>query len=676
MSVPLIDAARACVKLGWWIFPLGEKSKVTDVKLAPHSHKSASNDPAQIEAWWTASPNSNIGIDLGRSGLTILDFDNGEPPPELNLNGALRVKTGRGTHVYFSGVSKQGKMYFNGQPVGDIKSEGGYVLAPNSIHPSGAVYTVAGGKGIEPITSAILDRLRSGEKTSVDASPNGASIPHGQHDTTLFKIACKLRGLELEEEAIYNAVVEVCEKRCVNYGSDYKEMCRKVTQQAMKFKPGNSATELVMDGSTAKGAAIAAPVVEEPAELNIKQVEYPAFPNWVMEGTSLYENFVKPICDVDCRIPYFMWMPAMVLLLNYVSPRLRIKTISGCRDFHGNVYMVTIGRRGQTMKSSSFADAKNYFQNIGCLIPYTRDLKAAEGKIITSSVGSMESLGLQMQKTNAKSALLYYDELETLAKKAGIESSSMKSHMLTTYEGNNAFENGVKSTKESFSIQPPYCISIIANTTVKKFPQWWATLTDADSGWDNRFVFILEPKEMPEPSLMQGADWRTNAVKTRMLIDKALNQAEFAYDDIQSPAMHELVKTDNRLAARAEKWAVAFAIDLGRTSIDDDCIERAVALVKYEVAVKKFHRVHAAVTKEGRIQQDIRRVLEAQPKARIQKRDLLKACKANQYGTTLWGMSYGGLIKNGIIREDGTGVKLDPVIVRVLVPLDTEDDDE
>jgi len=133
--VQMMEIALRYVNVGWYVFPLGVKSELPDANLAPHRFKSASNDPEQIKAWWTASPDANIGIDLGRSNLTVLDFDNGLPPAELGLQDRFQVSTSRGTHVYFVGESKQGDMYLNGQHIGEVKSDGGYVLAPFTFRP-------------------------------------------------------------------------------------------------------------------------------------------------------------------------------------------------------------------------------------------------------------------------------------------------------------------------------------------------------------------------------------------------------------------------------------------------------------------------------------------------------------------------------------------------------------
>jgi hypothetical protein len=245
----LLETALRCLEKGWFVFPLGEKSKTPDGELAPNGFNSASNDPTVVRDWWTKKPKANIGIDLGRSNLTVLDFDNGTPPPELTLPRTLQVSTSRGTHVYLSGVSKQGNISVNGAHVGEIKSAGGYVLAPFSIHPSGSVYSVVVTAPVASIPEGLINRLRL-ERKSVDATANGEKIPYGQHDTELHRIAGKLRGIGMEEEAIYNALVEICEKRCENYGSDYLDMCRKHAHNICE-KPVNENRDIALNQNTA-----------------------------------------------------------------------------------------------------------------------------------------------------------------------------------------------------------------------------------------------------------------------------------------------------------------------------------------------------------------------------------------------------------------------------------------
>ena len=668
MSIPLIEAALACVKLGWWVFPLGEKSKVTDATLAPHSHKSASNDPEQITKWWTASPNANVGIDLGRSNLTVLDFDNGEPPAELNLNGALRVKTARGTHVYFSGINKQGKMYFNGQPVGDIKSEGGYVLAPPSVHPDGPVYTVAGGKDLAPLAAATLERLRPAEKGPVDASPNGEKIPRGQHDTTLFKIACKLRGVGLEEKAILEAVIEVCEKRCENYGSDYHEMCEKVTRQAMGYKPGNSDTAIELNQTTAAAPAASAEDVEP--EIEDSQIAVrPRFPHWVMAGTSLMKGLVEPACENSSKYPELVFVPAVQLYLNALALHVKLKSTPRMVP---NMFVGVIAPYGQYFKSTCCELGHEYFQMMGVARPLSRDVKNAEGRIVITNIGSTEGLGKAMHNANGKKCILYYDELGKVAGKVGIENSSFGEDLLTMYEA-GFFGNLVKDTKSNYVFEPKtYCFGWQWCTTDRMFAKHWAKLPSISGGLNDRMFFLLAPEE-PRPSVPYiEPDFKEGAAETHRLIIKATNQGTYEYEDRVYMAA-KFKGLDARGLAMAEKLALYFAVDLGLDEIDNECVDRARVLADYRRDVLAYLDPIEAETTQGRDQQQITRELRRNG-GKMPYRDLYRDMHANRLGSSRWKFAVDGLIQEGQIAvraaKAGKGDSQRPKMVYLLKQTD------
>lgn len=116
--------------------------------------KAATTDVETITRWWTANPNANIGIPTGKvSGLVVVDVDIGPGKDGLaslkELEGrffpiskGVAVRTGSGgLHFYFrapsvdikSSVSKLAKHI-------DIRGEGGYIIAPPSMHISGNRY--------------------------------------------------------------------------------------------------------------------------------------------------------------------------------------------------------------------------------------------------------------------------------------------------------------------------------------------------------------------------------------------------------------------------------------------------------------------------------------------------------------------------------------------------------
>ena len=339
----LMAAALRCLEKGWFVFPLGERSKAPDSAMAPNGFNSSSNDPNQIREWWTNSPNANIGIDLGRSNLTVLDFDNGKPPVELDLPTTLQVNTSRGTHVYLAGTSKQGDMYFAGNHVGEIKSAGGYVLSPFSVHPTGGVYSVAVQAATAPIPDGLIDRLRPGRKSS--PSIKGEKIPRGSHDTELTRIAGKLRHDGLEENALAEALIEVCEKRCENYGSDYREMCEKIAKSVCRYPVGRDGTIYLSQVPVCTSTTLvinepagAQPKVEIVDELSVDTI--PAFqPDWV---TGIYKKFVDVITRGTTMTPQVAFLAAKVVVGAKMAGKVKFENL----DVEPRYYGAAIGETG------------------------------------------------------------------------------------------------------------------------------------------------------------------------------------------------------------------------------------------------------------------------------------------------------------------------------------------
>src|SRR5207245_771536 len=81
--------------------------------------------------------------------------------------------------------------------------------------------------------------------TSQPVSLTGDKIPYGSHDTELTRIAGLLRHAGAEKNSIADALIEVCEKRCEGYGSDYVQMCRKIAHSISQKPVGQDTTVLI-----------------------------------------------------------------------------------------------------------------------------------------------------------------------------------------------------------------------------------------------------------------------------------------------------------------------------------------------------------------------------------------------------------------------------------------------
>ena len=139
----MMQDALELASAGWHVFPVQERGKQPLVRWRDES----TTDPMKVGEWWQRWPDANIGIDCGKSGLVVVDYD-GVEPPQVDT---LQVKTGRGVHHYFSdsGSSVPNSASMLGDKI-DVRGEGGYVLAPPSVHPSGALYEWSGGD-IKPL---------------------------------------------------------------------------------------------------------------------------------------------------------------------------------------------------------------------------------------------------------------------------------------------------------------------------------------------------------------------------------------------------------------------------------------------------------------------------------------------------------------------------------------------
>ena len=148
----MIDYALEYAKRGWAVFPLLEKDKIP---LTAHGFLDAVTDETQIRSWWTKHPNANIGIATGQKsgGLVVIDIDVNEEEgkhgdevfaewQEKNgcfIDSLTAITGGGGKHYYFTSsepfVSAVGYI----EDI-DIRADGGYVVAPGSIHPNGRSY--------------------------------------------------------------------------------------------------------------------------------------------------------------------------------------------------------------------------------------------------------------------------------------------------------------------------------------------------------------------------------------------------------------------------------------------------------------------------------------------------------------------------------------------------------
>jgi Bifunctional DNA primase/polymerase, N-terminal/AAA domain len=148
--------------LGWPVFPLRPRDKRPAISAAHepghgcqgecgaegHGFYDVTTDPEQIEAWAARFPDANIGIRCDGQGPDVLDVDGTEGESSLAELGGIQPdwvesRSGRGRHFWFQAAALR-RIGF--KPGLEWCGQGGYVVAPGSIHPTGTVYTWTSGE--------------------------------------------------------------------------------------------------------------------------------------------------------------------------------------------------------------------------------------------------------------------------------------------------------------------------------------------------------------------------------------------------------------------------------------------------------------------------------------------------------------------------------------------------
>lgn len=237
----MVDMAcwyAAC--LGWAVLPchsvIGDRCTCARPECdSPGKHPltdngvyGASTDETQIIAWWHRRPWANVAIATGAiSGIVALDVDvdKGGPDSLHDLerqhgplpDTPLSLTGGGGLHALFvhPGVAVQNKV---GIASGlDVRGDGGYIVAPPSLHISRRRYAwdLAADPETTPIASlpGWLETIAA-RRTPLQTMPDGDAKISAYRNVTLFRVAGALRRIGLPSDDIAAMLDVLNQRRC------------------------------------------------------------------------------------------------------------------------------------------------------------------------------------------------------------------------------------------------------------------------------------------------------------------------------------------------------------------------------------------------------------------------------------------------------------------------------
>ncbi len=229
--VTKIETAQRYLARGWSILPLGAREKRPLVGWQPLQISRATAE--QVSDWFSRWPDANIGIVTGEiSGLIVLDIDpkhGGDASLDRlerqfgRFPATIEATTGGGGHhLYFAhpgGVIRNRAGLAQGI---DLRGDGGYVVAPPSIHMSGRPYVWAAGHSPEEIALAVLPRwilLRSGGARARRTLSDwrrlvNEGVPEGQRNSSIASLAGHLLWHQVDPEVVLELLLAWNRMRC------------------------------------------------------------------------------------------------------------------------------------------------------------------------------------------------------------------------------------------------------------------------------------------------------------------------------------------------------------------------------------------------------------------------------------------------------------------------------
>lgn len=260
-----LRAALAYARRGWFVFPLHtpveggcscRRAECKDIGKHPrtmHGLKDATTDTATIERWWQGWPEANVGIACGQSGLAVLDIDprhgGDESLRDLRqkhgegwLDTVIALTGGGGTHYLYKGSVRNAVEVLPGI---DVRGEGGYIVAPPSMHASGREYTwERSANGTELLEWPA--HIMKGSKRRDTASAIGDIIPAGARNETLTSLAGMMRRRGMGYEEILASLRVTNQTRCDPPLPDAE--VQSIVRSVCRYEPSNDILLRVKSG--------------------------------------------------------------------------------------------------------------------------------------------------------------------------------------------------------------------------------------------------------------------------------------------------------------------------------------------------------------------------------------------------------------------------------------------
>jgi len=469
----ILASAKDALARGFKILACEPKDKAPYAKYSPHAVNSATNDAAIALRPWLEGTEANYGIACGMSNLCVIDCDKGLKSSndlllwmEKNkLPPTLVVKSGRdsediGFHIYYLGAVPGTTLELDGV-VGDLKSIGGYVVGPGSLHPSGKKYEIIHDYDLAVLPDSIRDYAKDKSKFKFPKAGSGELIPINTRWMHIRSRAGALRALGIrDEEIMYAALKHWTAEHCED-GANYPD--EKIRELAI-WSTSPECEESPTPGIVTSGS-----------------------PDPVYEGDALNEapldtilgdavgDLALGMTDGTFIPPCFARTAIKTLLGSVLDGSI---AFPGEETLHMRQWNAIISARPESGKSESWKRTQLLLKEkiinaFGVILPVSGFFSSGEHALRT------------LAENDGKKHLAYFDEMKGLFIKGGGQGSTLFDKLLELYEKTDGGAGSVTHGKASFH---DVSLCMLGNFTRNSWEQTVSGKGVAGSGFLSRMT--------------------------------------------------------------------------------------------------------------------------------------------------------------------------------------------
>ncbi len=409
---------------------------------------------------------------------------------------------------------------------------------------------------------------------------------------------------------------------CVNY---YIEQIREASWNRNWYRRLLETAERV-----GKGDRAALEELEEQIKLDrLAEASAPAAPPRLEFPESACLGMAAEFADAyatACESPKsFFYCAFLTCLGALVGDRVALQ---GATRAPARLYTVLLGPSGISRKSTAIRLTTDFFA------------RKVQGFPIIRGLGSAEGLAKTISKRGYTNCLLVFDELRTFVEKAKIEGSILLSIVNSLFEETRA-ENHTKG--HSIELQDVH-LSLLSACTLDTF----SNLFDAHFiaiGFPNRLLLVLDeareripiPREVPE-RVEQALAQKLGAILYNLrpytpekpLVMHLTQEALELWGDFYKSLPRTVAST--RLDAIGLRLAMLIALSSGKSHLDAETISAAIALTRWQLAIREEVMPTEAANSIANMEQKIVKVLKSRgPLGQRALRD-----RTNAYRAGLW----------------------------------------